>query len=92
MNDEVYFWNADKHRSLLQVDTIILGVCTTRHAQSTQNKFAYLCISPEAWGEVHFLLANKHEGFLQVDNTVSVRVCLARHAQTTHNINFTVSL
>ena len=27
MNDEVYFWYADKHRSLLQVDVIILGVC-----------------------------------------------------------------
>ena len=26
MNNEVYFLNADKHLSLLQVDTIILGV------------------------------------------------------------------
>ena len=26
-NDEDYFWHADKHRSLLQVDTIMLGVC-----------------------------------------------------------------
>ena len=26
-NDEVHFWHADKHQSLLQVDTIILGVC-----------------------------------------------------------------
>ena len=26
MNDEVYFWDADKHRSLLQVDTICLGL------------------------------------------------------------------
>ena len=25
-DDEVYFWYADKHRSLLQVDTIIFGV------------------------------------------------------------------
>ena len=50
VNDGAYFWHADKHRSLLQVDTIILGLCATRHAQSTQNKFAYLCISPEAWG------------------------------------------
>ena len=25
--DEVYFWHADKHQSLLQADTIILGVC-----------------------------------------------------------------
>ena len=26
MNDEVYFWHVDKQWSLLQVDTIILGV------------------------------------------------------------------
>ena len=24
---KVYFWDADKHQSLLQVDTIILGLC-----------------------------------------------------------------
>ena len=27
LNDKVYFWHADKNQSLLQVDTIILGVC-----------------------------------------------------------------
>ena len=27
VNDELYFRHADKHRSLLQVDTINLGVC-----------------------------------------------------------------
>ena len=27
VSDEVYFWHADKHRSFLQNDTIILGVC-----------------------------------------------------------------
>ena len=27
LNDEAYFWHVDKHRSLLQVDTNILGVC-----------------------------------------------------------------
>ena len=27
VNDEVYFWHADKHQIFLQVDTIILGVC-----------------------------------------------------------------
>ena len=26
VDDEVYFWHADKDRSFLQVDTIILGV------------------------------------------------------------------
>ena len=27
MNDDFYFGHADKHRSRLQVDIIILGVC-----------------------------------------------------------------
>ena len=27
VNYELYFWPPDKHRSLLQIDTIILGVC-----------------------------------------------------------------
>ena len=45
VNDGAYFWHADKHRSLLQVDTIILGLCATRHAQSTQNKCISLHIS-----------------------------------------------
>ena len=27
VNDKVYFWHADKNQSLLQVNTIILGVC-----------------------------------------------------------------
>ena len=30
VNDQVCFWHIDKHGSLLQVDTIMLGVC--RHA------------------------------------------------------------
>ena len=28
VNDEVYFWHADKHGSFLQVNTIVLGVCS----------------------------------------------------------------
>ena len=30
VNDEVYFWHADKRRAFLQVDTIILGVHSPR--------------------------------------------------------------
>ena len=75
VNDEVYFWYADKHRSLPRVDIMILGVCI-KHAQSTQNKkFAYLCnISRKAWDEVGFLRADKHECFLQVHG-VTLGVC-----------------
>ena len=81
--DEVYFWLPDKHRSLLQVDTIILGVCVCvcvcvcviRHAQSTQNNFV---ISPEKkkGDEVGFLRTDKHKSFLQVDS-----ITLSEHSQ-----------
>ena len=40
MNDEVYFWHADKPRSLLQVDTIILGVLN----QACEKYPKYVCI------------------------------------------------
>ena len=51
MNDEAYFWHADKHRSVLQADTVILGVQP------------YCCnMSRKAWGsEVDILPSNEHE-------------------------------
>ena len=43
-------------------------VCVTRHAQSTQKKFAYPAISPEKHGdEVDFLPADKHKSSPQTD-------------------------
>ena len=52
-----------------------ISVCIGRHAQSTQNKFAYLCsISRKTGDEVDFLFVNKRESFLQVDSiTLGVR-------------------
>ena len=45
VNYEVYFLHTDKHLLLS------FWVSVTGHAQSTQNKFAYLCnISVKAWG------------------------------------------
>ena len=28
VNDDVYFWHADKHQRFLQVDSIILDLCS----------------------------------------------------------------
>ena len=43
----------------------------TRHAQSTQNKLAYLCrrryIQKSMGDEVDFLAADKQKSFIQVD-------------------------
>ena len=47
VNDKVYFWHADKHRSFLQGNTIILGL----RSQAFFKKFAYVCnISRKTWG------------------------------------------
>ena len=52
-------------------------VSVTRHAQSTQNNFTYLAISPEKHGgEVDFLAADKQKKFLQVDS-----ITLGVHSQ-----------
>ena len=45
------------------------SVSLSRHAQSNQFKFAYLCnISTKMGDEVDFLPADKHKSFLQVDS------------------------
>ena len=66
----------------------------TRHAQSTQNKLAYLCrrryIQKSMGDEVDFLAADKQKSFIQVDK--SLWVCLAMHVQSTQNNKFTISL
>ena len=65
-------------------------VYLTRHAQSTQNKFVYLPISPEKHGgEVDFLPADKHKNFLQGDSIilgVHSKVCPKYPKQQVYNI------
>ena len=79
MNYEVYFLHADKHWILS------FWVSVTRHAQSTQNKFAYLCnISIKAWGmKLIFCLQINTKVFYKM--IVPLWVCIARQAQSTKN-------
>ena len=58
MNDEVCFWHSDKHRSFLQVDTVILGLRNQASLQYLQKSMG---------DEVDFLPADKGESFLQID-------------------------
>ena len=62
VSDEVDFLHADKHESLLQIDTMILmGI--VRHCQSSQNsKFAMSLqyLKKEVRDEDDFLDADKH--------------------------------
>ena len=68
MNYEVYFLHADKHWILS------FWVSVTRHAQSTQNKFAYLCnISIKAWGMKLSFCLKINKSFLQ-DGSITLGV------------------
>ena len=62
------------------------------HAQSTQNKFAYLCnISIKVLGmKLIFCLQINTKIFYKM--IVSLWVCVARHAQSAENSKFTISL
>ena len=68
LSDEVDFLHADKHESLLQIDSMIL-MGMVKHSQSSQNsKFAMSLqyLKKEVKDEVDFLHADKHQSFLKV--------------------------
>ena len=90
MNDEACFLHADKHQNLVQVDTTILGVCD--HSQVSKIRCLHIFeISPVEHGdEVDFCLQINTKVFYKL--TVSLWACLTRHAQSTQNNKFTISL
>ena len=68
VNDDLFFWHPDKHQSLLQVNTITLGVCN----QAGRKYPKQACISLQYFqknmeDEVDFLLADKNKSFLRFD-------------------------
>ena len=68
-------------------------VCVTRLVQSTQNnKFAISLqyLKKNGKNKVDFLLADKHQRFLQIETIILGGV--ARHAQITKNNKFAISL
>ena len=76
-DDAVDFLKADKHESLLQIDTIILMKMVKYSQRSQNSKFAvYLqYLKKEVRDEVDFLHADKHQSFLQVDfNSLGIKV------------------
>ena len=72
MRYEVDFLPADKHKSFLQVDSIILGVgtqaCSKYPKRHVYNILQYL--KQKVKDEVDFLPADKHQRFLQVDTII----------------------
>ena len=93
MTDELYFWHVDKHLPQIKLFYKLIPLFwlrITRHVQSTQNKFAYLCsISKKSWGVyLIFCLQIKTRSFYKL--IVSSRVCKARHVQSTRKNKFTI--
>ena len=87
-------WHADKHRSFLQVDSIILLLFMDRNAQSTRRKkFAYLCNISRKTREMKLIFC------LQINAKVLYQlivfffcICIARHAQSTQSNKFAIFL
>ena len=77
LSDEVDFLHADRHESLLQIDSMIL-MGMVKHSQSSQNsKFAMSLqyLKKEVKDEVDFLHADKHQSFLKIYfNTLDIKV------------------
>ena len=77
VSEKVVFVHADKHESLLQVDTMIL-MGMVKHSQSSQNSKFVMSLQYLKKGvrdEVDFVHADKHQSLLQVDfNTLGIKV------------------
>ena len=75
MNDEVYFLHADKHRDLLQGDTIILGECNQACPKYPKSVCISLQYLHKSMGdEDDFMPVDKPKSFLQDDGiTLGVR-------------------
>ena len=105
VSDAVDFLHADKHESLLQIDTIIL-MEMVKYSRSSQNsKFVVSLqyLKEEVRDEVDFLHADKHQSFLHVDfNTLDITVFykvilsllmgIIYHSQNTQSNEFAISL
>ena len=101
MKDEVDFFPADKHESLLQIYTMILmGI--VKHSQSSPNSKFTMSLQYLKKGvrnEVGFWHVDKHQSFLQVDfNTLGIKdaykvilsllLGMIKHSQSTQSNRF----
>ena len=89
---KIYFCpNLQKNIEVFYKLILSVWVCITRHTQSTQNKFAYLCnISRKTWGtKLIFLHADKHESLLQTDTVILM--VMVKHSQSSQNRKLAMS-
>ena len=74
---KLIFFLADKHESMLEIDTIILMVMVKHSQSSPKRKFVMPLqyLRKKVRDEVDFLHAHKHQCFLQVDfNILDIKV------------------
>ena len=97
--------HADKHESLLQINTMVL-MGMVKYSQSSQNsKFSMSLqyLKKEVRDEVEFLDADKHQSFLQVDFSnlgikvsykviLSLLIVIIKHSQSTQSNKFAIYL
>ena len=101
MKDEVDFLRADKHESLLQIDTMILVGIVKHYLSSPNSKFTMPLqyLKKEVRDEVDFWHVDKHQSFLQVDfNTLGIKdaykvilsllLGMIKHSQSTQSNMF----
>ena len=105
VSEKVGFLHADKHESLLQIDTMIL-IGMVKHSRSSQNsKFpmSLQYLKKEFRDKIDFLHTDKHQSFLQVNfNTLgsnvsykmilSLLMSMIKHSQSTQYSKFSISL
>ena len=77
--------HADKHESLLQIDTMILEGMV-KHSQNSQNSKSAMSsqyLKKEVRDEVDFLHVNKHQSFLQDEDSRKLYPSMVAHQQMT---------
>ena len=102
---KLLFFLADKHESMLQIDTIVLMVMVKHSQNSPKSKFVMPLqyLRKKVRDEFDFLHADKHQSFLQVDFNilgikVSYKVILSllmgriKHSQSAQSNKFAISL
>ena len=92
MKGEVDFLPAGKPQKFLQIDTIILGVCSQACSNfPKKTSLLFLCNILRENDEVMkliFLHVDKHESLLQIDITIG----MVKYSQSSQNITFAMFL
>ena len=92
VSDEIDFLQANKHKSLLQIDTMTL-IGVVKHSQSFPNSKVAISlqyIKKEVRKGVHFQLADEHQSFYKLGLLFLMEV--TRYVQSTQNMKLVILL